>query len=288
MNKDKRKGKRIISTLLQSRTPMFLPVKKLSGNFEQSTSIVVENRLGRITLQDCKLTQVHRNIVDIIFSNYEPIKIYETGDTAYVFPKYEVLKLLGYISKRNGKWLETKFEEMRKASVIFETETSSFQNTSYEGVITKHQVTKIKGKANHPLYGVIFSSAFMAMFNEDVRIHSAKLTPKILCLKHAVTQALVRSCISHRQVNRSIDQIFSDIGVNKSQLNDRVYRRKIKEVRSESEQLKELFGIELRDIGKRKLGVFYNQHDDVWFSKPPKKQDPNSQKAVIELETEDS
>lgn len=287
MNTNKRIGKRIVSTLLQSRTPMFLPIKKLSGSFNGNTDIVVQNSVGKITLRDCKLTQVHRNIVDLIFSNYEPIKTYENGDVAYVFSKYEILKNLGHDSKRNGLWLEGKFEEMRKASVVLEVESAEQSCIKYQGVINKHQITRIKGPTDHALYGVIFSEAFMAMFDTDIRIHSAKLTPKILQLNHAVTQAFARCCISHRKLNRQLEDLLESIGVNKDNLAERTYSRKIREITSEKEILQDLFGIQIKKMKNKKWGVFYEQHDDVWFSNPLSKNHPNAEKAILELEEND-
>lgn len=282
-------GKRPVSTTLQSRTAMFLPVMKLSGSFDGSTDIVVENSVGKITLRDCKLTQVHRNIVDLIFSNHEPIKTYDNGDVAYVFSKYEILKLLGHEAKRNGHWLERKFEEMRMASVVLEIENAERSDVKYQGVITRHQETLIKGAMNQPLYGVIFSEAFMAMFDADIRIHSALLTNKIIHLQHAVTQAFTRCCISHRKLNRDLEEMLEYIGINKERLAQRTYRRKIREIVSEAEELRDVFGIDIRKMKNGKWGVFYEQHEDVWFSNPPKPtalKDQAAEQAVLELETD--
>ncbi len=269
--KDKEFGKRPVSTVVQSRTAMFLPVMKLSGSFDGTADIVVKNSIGTITLKDCKLTQTHRNIVDLIFSNFEPIKIYENGDVAYVFPKYAILKKVQK-NGRNGAWLVKKFEEMRQALVILEMEDAERSDVKYQGVITRHQETLIKSAANQPLYGVIFSDAFMSMFDSDVRVHSALLTDKIISLEHAVTQAFVRFCISNRSLNRDLEDVLEQIGVNKENLAQRTYRRKISEILSEAESLQQDFGIELKRMKNKKWGVFYKQHPKVWFSSPPKQE----------------
>ncbi|GFO72794.1 hypothetical protein BJAS_P3294 [Bathymodiolus japonicus methanotrophic gill symbiont] len=94
------------STVLQSRTAMFLPVKALSKNY-QNTTIEITNNNGTIILENCKLTQVHRNIIDCIFSYYEP-SVFEDGTIAFVFSKYDLLEKIGHTSKGNGQWLEKK------------------------------------------------------------------------------------------------------------------------------------------------------------------------------------
>ncbi|MCG3817983.1 hypothetical protein I3256_18750 [Photobacterium damselae] len=274
INNSDRKSQRAVSTRLVSRTAMFLPVKQVSKNFA-STDIEVVNNYGTITLRDCKLTQVHRNIVDVIFSNYEPIKMAE-GAVAFTFSKYDVLKELGHSSKRNTKWLETKLEEMRKASVVLVTDDKAKTSTSYQGVIREHQETVLKSGNGQPLYGVVFSANFMKMFDHDLNIHSAKLTPIILQFEHAVTQAFARACISHRQLNVDLDEMLLSIGVNKANVSDRAYAKNRKAVLDEREALEQQLGITIQPMKKdsKKWGVFYEQHSDVWFSDPTKKHKP--------------
>ena len=261
-------NKRAVSTRLQSRTAMFLPVQQISKNFA-SCDIVVTNEYGTITLRECKLTQVHRNIIDVIFSSYEPIR-FDDGSVAFSFSKYDLLKSLGHSARRNTKWLENKFEEMRKASVVLEANQSGRTTTGYQGVVREHQETRFKSSQGTPLYGVVFSSNFMKMFDIDLTVHSAKLTPKILGLEHAVTQAFVRACISHRQINRDLDEILVSIGVNHDSVSDRAYRKNRKSVLDEMEALESEFGIIIKPMQKdsNKWGVFYAQHKDVWFSNP--------------------
>lgn len=267
------KSERAVTTILESRTAMFLPVKQVSKNFV-FTDIEVKNNYGTVTLKDCKLTQVHRNIVDVIFSNYEPIRMLD-GAVAFTFSKYDVLKELGHFTRRNTKWLETKLEDMRKASIVLLTDNSDKSIKCYQGVIREHQETILKSGNGQPLYGVVFSSNFMKMFNHDLNIHSAKLTPIILQLKNAVTQAFARASISHRKLNIDLDEILLSIGVNKSNVTDRAYRKNRKAVLDEREALEQQLGIIIKPMekDKNKWGVFYEQHQDVWFSNPTKQKE---------------
>lgn len=253
---------------------MFLPVKQVSKNFT-STDIEVRNNYGVITLRKCKLTQVHRNIVDIIFSNYEPIKV-DGGGVAFTFSKYDVLKALGHTHRFNNKWLENKLEDMRQASIVLQSDDDEKSVKCYQGVVREHQETILKSSNGQPLYGVVFSPNFMKMFNFDLNIHSAKLTPIILKFEHAVTQAFARACISHRQLNADLDEILQSIGVNKDTVTGRAYSKNRKHVLDEREALEHLLGISIKPMKKdsRKWAVFYKQHNDVWFSDPSKKHKP--------------
>jgi hypothetical protein len=268
------------STTLQSRTAMFLPVKALSKNYKE-INIKIKNQYGTLVLSDIKLTQTHRNIVDCIFSYYEPIYL-DDGSAAFVFSKYDLLKKLGHSSRKNGKWLESKFEEMRMASLRLLTEDSAVKEIDYQGVISRHKSTKIKEK-NENKYGVLFSPNFMSLFDKDLNIYSQALTHEIISLGHAVVQAFVREVISHVQVNRPLDEILDEIGVKASmeeslenregnEVSQRAYRKKKKEIMDLKETLLEKFGIELKTIASGdnvgKMGVFYKKHKGVYFKNP--------------------
>ncbi|HIF9233427.1 TPA: hypothetical protein ACX6QG_003738 [Photobacterium damselae] len=258
-----------MSTPLQSRTCMFLPVKQISKNF-QGRTIQVENSYGTITLNDCVLTQVHRNICDAIFTNYEPM-VLDDGSTAFAFSKYELLDYLGCKSKTNTQWLYNKFEDMRKASIVLKSNNGEKIVECSQGVLREHQRTVLKSSENgSELYGVIFSSNFMKMFKQELNIFSGSLTQNILSLNHCITQAFVRSCISHRQINKDLDSILSEIGVNRATVSPQAYNKNKRLILSESDALLELFGIELKPLKHRKkeIGVFYRQHPDVYIKKP--------------------
>lgn len=276
------------STVLQSRTAMFLPSKSLSKNF-QKVDIEVINKHGTILLKDCKLTQIHRNIVDCIFSYYEP-HFFQSGEVAFVFPKYDLLAKIGHKSKRNGTWLEAKFEEMRMAAVQLkssqEDEDTLTDTHSFMGVISSHETTKIQcknGGKDKFLYGVVFSRNFMKMFDNDINIYSQDLTHEIISLEYAVTQAFVRLIISHREVNKSLDEILKSIGLKPGEkgskqedradgeISQEAYGSRKREILSEKERLLDVFGIDIRPMkNDGRLGVFYDQHKSVFFKKPVK------------------
>lgn len=86
-----------------------------------------------------------------------------------------------------------------------------------------------------------------------------------------------------------LEEMLEYIGINKERLAQRTYRRKIQEIVSEAEDLRDVFGIDIRKMKNGKWGVFYEQHEDVWFSNPPKPtalKDQAAEQAVLELETD--
>ncbi len=287
--KVKGKDQHPTSTVIQSRVPMFLPVKTVNNDTDDSIDIEIINKHGRIVLSKCKLTQVHRNIIDVIFSYYEPIDL-GYGQVGFKFTKYDFFKNY-YISNngdekkvsKNSKWLVTKFDEMQDAKIRFYFENNDISSIDSEGVISRHKQVTIK-KTGETHYAVAFSRSFMKMFDNDLNIYSQKLTKKILLLNHAITQAFVRFVITNEKINTSLEKILRELGIEKedkegmsasergNKLTKRAYRTKVAQIKSDEQMLSDSFGIKLKiiesgeDVGE--LGVFYEKHDSVLIKNP--------------------
>ena len=102
----------------------------------------------------------------------------------------------------------------------------------------------------------------------DLHVHTEKLTPQILDLKHAQTQALVRYLISHTETNKALDEVLTTIGVFRDDITDRGKRYLQSAILSEKEALERDFGIVFKKMSNGKLGVFYKQHGTIWFEQP--------------------
>lgn len=277
------RSKQAVSTVDQSRNPIFLPYEKLSGRLDIKQTVCFEGQTANITLKDSKLTQIHRNICDVIFSNYEPITMAgnPNGDVVFVFPKYDLLKKLGHKTKKNDKWLKEMFEDMRKATVIVEDFEKGVQisdrhrtkpiSRSHQGIINLHRETLKTGSRGQPMYGVQFTGAFMRMFEESANIYSAELTPSIISLKHGSTKAFVRYCITNEKLNKDLDSILRSIGFTEEIIkSSRAFRKKRGEILEEKEYLLEQFGIDIRPLksNPRKFGVFYTKHPSIYIVNP--------------------
>lgn len=270
------KKQHAVSTVIQSRYPFFLPTKNVSQKTKDDPiDVEIETKNGTLIIKGCLLTQVHRNIVDCIFSFYEPHPQLD-GSVVFMFSRYELLEHLGYKSRKNTGWLESKFEEMRKALIQLKEHKELkgdevHQKISFRGVLTGYDVTKIESpnKKDAFLYGVIFSESFMRAFDEDVNIYSQEVTHDIIALKNGLTQAFVREVISHsNSVNSPLEDVLEKLGVVKD--NPRGFNKKIKPLLDNRKELKDVFGIDIRKMKSRPKdwGVFYTQHKDVFFKAP--------------------
>ena len=273
-------------TVNQCRGGPFLPVSQVPKGFKGRT-FNFSNQWGKCMVRDCLLTQTHQNILDAIFKNSKLTKVAPDGQILVVFSPYEILSDIEHKHKTNYKWLDDKLEDLRKTRV--DIEVNGVPVTG--GIVRKHAKSRMDNEEaqrrggiakNAKYWGVIFESEYSRFFLHDVKLHYQALLPEIFRLKHGVTQALVRFCLSHDRVNMAMDDVLLALGAF-DYLEDepepglitivtpvRTQRQIRKNIRDEAEALKRDFGIEIRKMGNGMEGVFYQKHPKVRFESPEK------------------
>ena len=263
--KNSRPKRHPITTVTQCRVPIFWPTNKPPRS-KKAGDFIIENQWGRAVIKNCKLTQVHRNLLDVIFTHHRGLYHYEDGCVSFLIDLYEIQKLL-QIEVHNHNWIRQKLEELRKTAFV--TETKNWVITG--GIVRKHKYSKIDAEHTpdkfgpNKLYYVTFEAEFMKFFDLDMHMSYFKLVDKIISLEHPVSQALVRFCLSHRQVNMDLENILTEIGVFRPELDRPRKTRILQQLFLESEVLIEEFGIRIDPMKNKRLGVFYTKHKDIWF-----------------------
>ncbi|EAY56638.1 MAG: hypothetical protein UBAL2_80620283 [Leptospirillum rubarum] len=278
--------KRLSMTVNQCRRGPFLPVLQVPSGFKGQT-FTFSNQWGKCTVKNCLLTQTHQNIIDAIFDKSKLTKIAPDGQILVVFSPYDILSALGHKHKNNHAWLEERLNELRKVDV--ETEIDGMEITG--GILRKRAKSLLENKDAQRRGGIatdvkywyaLFESEYSRFFLHDMKVHYRELLTEIFGLRHGVTQALVRFCLSHDRVNMALDDVLLTIGAF-DYLEDepepgvitivtpvRTQRQIRKNIRDEGEALKRGFGIELRKMEDGREGVFYLKHSKVLFESPEK------------------
>lgn len=266
-----RKSQIPATTVTQSRAIMFLPVSRTSHlqKLEKDTAhLVFKNAHAEVSIKGRLLTQVHRNILDAIFSYYEPARVHQDGSVSYAFTMHSLLKHLGDVHARNHAWLRDRLDDMMMVVLITKTNDGW---TNHSHILSGHRYSeKHANRKGDPLYVVTFDPYFLNYLRHDLHVHTEKLTPQILRLQHAQTQALVRYLLSHTETNISLEEVLYTIGVFRDDVSDRGKRFLLSCILDEREVLEKEFGITFRKMSNGKWGVFYKQHNTVWFEKPSK------------------
>ena len=275
-------------TVNQCRGGPFLPVSQVPKGFKGRT-FNFSNQWGKCMVRDCFLTQTHQNILDAIFKNSKLTKVAPDGQILVMFSPYEILSDIEHKHKTNHKWLDDRLEDLRKTRVDIEINGAPVTG----GIVRKHAKSRMDNEEaqqrggiakNAKYWGVVFESEYSRFFLHDVKLHYQALLPEIFRLKHGVTQAVVRFCLSHDQVNMALDDVLLAIGAfdclrpedeeEQGQVTivteTRTQRKIRKKIRDEAEALKRDFGIEIGKMGDGREGVFYRKHPKVWFESPKK------------------
>ena len=285
--------KKLTTTVNQCRGGPFLPVSQVPNGFK-GRDFNFSNQWGKCIVRDCFLTQTHQDILDAIFDNSKLIRTAPDGQILVVFSPYAILAAIEHKHKTNYKWLDERLEDLRKARV--ETELNGDIITG--GIVRKHKKSRMDNEEaqrrggiakNAKYWGVIFESEYSRFFLHDVKLHYQALLTEIFRLKHGVTKALVRFCLSHDQVNMALDDVLLAIGsFDRLRPEDepdpdwitivtpaRTRRHIVQQIREEAVALKRDFGIELRKMADGREGVFYQKHPKVWFESPEKPISPS-------------
>ena len=258
-----------ITTVTQCRVPIFWPTNKPPRS-KKAGDFIIKNQWGQAVIKNCKLTQVHRNLLDVIFTYHHGLCHNKDGCVSFLIDLYEIQNLL-QVEATNHSWVFRKLEELRKTAFI--TETKKWVITG--GIVRKHKYSEID--AGHTpdkfgpnkLYYVMFEAEFMKFFNLDMHMTYFPMVEKIINLKHPVSQALVRFCLSHTRLNMDLETILTNLGVFRPELDRPRKVRILQQLFLESEVLIKEFGIYINPMKNKRLGVFYTKHKEVWLELPP-------------------
>lgn len=250
------KNRLMTASVLASRTPVFAP--SLRGGV---TNWRISNIYGTASVQG-KLTQVHRNILDAIFAFAIEKRDFENGSMEILVDPYTITKETG--SSRDYKWFKAKLHDMKQADVEI-IDAEGLQHSG--GIVCEWREANVRvpmpgGALNgeRPLLAISISSAWMRLYNTKLTVSYKELIHCIAELPTGVLQAIVRYCITQRELNKKLDTLLEEIGAITS-LTSRSQRFEIRKQVKEADL--SAFGIEIRNEV-----VFYKQHPKVFFRNP--------------------
>jgi len=237
---------------------LFAPIEKINhAEKHKNEFIVYEDDRFRVKLEGKKLTQVHRDIMDIVmFYGKDFFKEEEKGDMfGKTITLYEIQKHLGYKNKFNNKWVRKKLKELKRATIEITKKRKSNKNQDFEISILRAILTDEETEQ----YAIVFEEIYLMFFELYVSINYKALLQDILNLKHAVTKASVRYLLTFKEHQINVDKLLDRIGIVGTQRTIERHRKKL------IEELKETghkFGIEIIEGKNLKNYV-------IKYKKPP-------------------
>lgn len=270
--KEDHKDRPPTGTAHQVRVPIFLPVNQVRSSTGKNVKTpnkeewIYASQHGVVTVRHHRLTQEHKNIVEVILTHYRPSVVHSDGSWEFKFTLYDLQKNLQKKSKTNNQWIRQKLDELQGVQFVIEPANGIPFKRITCSVLNDHSTDFLDtGKNGEPMYTVTFNRYYMHFFDVDTHLHTNKLTDSIISLDLSAAQALVRYCLSHKSLNMYLDQALENIGISTTFLPASTVTRTRKSIIEVKPKL-ESFGITISD--EKPHVVTYKQHKDVWFRNP--------------------
>lgn len=237
----------------------FLPQSKIFKPNKNGVERIVydDGQNYRISAIGSTLTQVHRNILDIIL--YFGEKEFEK-DSFLPMRRIKIStiqKHLGWQKKNNYGWVIEKINELKTSSIIVRSYENINKGQSFNLIDEYEFEDEIEEKTKNSEYTFIFSEKYLNFLEKTFSIKYEAYIKDIIALKHAQTQAVVRYMISFFENHYiKIPKLFAQIGISGSDQMMRIY---MKNVIEELEHEGKKFGITIqrsRDFKKNEYSKY--------------------------------
>jgi hypothetical protein len=241
---------------------IFAPVDKInSKRAYKLEEIVYDDEYTKVTIKGVKLTQIHRDILDIalFYGDYTLEDQVAQNIPIRTFSLYRVQQLLKHKYNSNHKWLKDRFDELKLA--VIEIYSKKNKESIQFNIV---RVSKHSEKLNN--YVLIFEELYFSFFEKAISISYKNLLDDIIGLKHPQTKACIRYLLTFKDGHQiNIDKLLHKVGVIGGTRNLEKAR---KNVLDELERVKDRFNIELLKTSKDKrkksdITVRYRRHNEV-------------------------
>ena len=237
---------------------LFAPLLKISSKERYKTEFLVyEDDEFIVNLQGIKLTQIHKDILDIALYFGKDYKKNELiGKTISL---YEIQKKLNYKKKNNNRWIERKLEELKRTNIqiIRKKDKAKLEFSILRAILIDPSINQ---------YAILFEELYLLFFENFVSINYKPLLQDILNLENGVTKAVIRYFLTFREHQINVDKLLKKVGIQGDERNLRKHR---KTLLNELNKVKNIFGIEIIEGKNLKDSVIrYKKPQEVKFYYP--------------------
>jgi len=252
----------------------FAPVEKVTNkNRYKFETKIYEDENFEVYIKGVRLTQIHRDILDIIlfYGDTTIEQQIEENVPVRTFTLYKVLKMLGHKNPtKHIGWLKNKIDDLTNATI-----TIKEKNVGDE--LSFHIIRVAKYSKKLESYVLVIDDLYLAFFEKELSINYKTLLPNILKLKYAVTKMAIRYLLTHSSgINININKLLKKIGVVGGTRNFDIQRKKLLE---ELQVVGKDFNISLKKMSndnrkKSDYTIIYERHKEVkvYFPKQNEKE----------------
>jgi len=247
--------------------------------------VMFENEFFRVKLTGYKLSQLHRDILDIaLYEGDNSIeKMVKEPIVARTFTLYhmqkklkqnkEIKRIIENDEKRetkkynNNGWLERKIKELKRATINIEIKLDHKKKIWLEFNIIR-VAAMLNGGDNNPRnkkFFIAFTKEYLTFLESDILIDYRNYLDDLLKLKTGQSKALARYIISFKNdFSEPLENIMEKIGIGRNKFSRKTFNQHRNRILADSEELKKL-NIEIIKIKKGEYVVRYKKLDNINF-----------------------
>ena len=206
------------TTITELRIPIFSPVQKLSGNsvtareFKKNGGIrTIETSWGKVEIRGRKLlTQVHRDLLDCIYTHATKVLPLSTDEVVIVFSQTKILKEYSGEAKSKSwetqtKWLKEKIKEIRDITINY----VNTKGDSFDFNLISH----LDYLEEHKAYSITLDNRYLKFYEHQLTINYKKELHKLLQVDSALIKAIIRWFFTHRKESKfKLITVFQALG----------------------------------------------------------------------------
>lgn len=206
------------TTITELRIPIFSPVQKLSGNsvtareFKKNGGIrTIETSWGKVEIRGRKLlTQVHRDLLDCIYTHATKILPLPTEEVVIIFSQTKILKEYSGEEKSGSwitqtKWLKEKIKEIRDITINY----VNTKGDSFDFNLISH----LDYMEEHKAYSITLDNRYLKFYERELSINYKKELQKLLKVDSALIKAIIRWFFTHKKESRfKLMTVFEALG----------------------------------------------------------------------------
>ena len=258
------------STVDELRVPIFAPVVQIAKNSGTYKEFIanknvrkIKTKWGEVEIRNRLLTQIHKDLLDLIFSYSKETRRLENGKIVIYFSQSEIMRHYGDLGK-NLKWFREKLSEIRDAVILYRDNKG---NESDFNIIANKAFD-----FEQDMFGIILDDAYVKFYENGLSIDYKKNVPELLKVGSPLLRSIIRFFFTHNSLNLNVDDVLHTIGFPME--STRTVQLAKKELK-ESQDILEQFFIDY-DASKRIF--YYKGHKSVSFLPSITKEDKEPSK----------
>lgn len=198
------------SSIDELRVPIFAPVMRIAKNSSTYKEFIsnknvryIKTKWGEVEIRNRLLTQVHKDLLDLIFTYSKETKKLENGNIALFFSQSEIMEHYGDKGK-NLKWFREKLSEIRDAIILYRDN----KGNEFDFNIISNKAFR----SDNGIFGIVLDNSYVKFYENGLSVSYKKEIPELLKISSPLLRSIIRFFFTHSSLNFHLDDLLQTIG----------------------------------------------------------------------------